>query len=494
MRAATPAQQTRALTASTLAFTVCFAVWTIFSIIGIRIKAELGLNDTQFGILVATPILTGSLSRIFLGVWADQYGGRLVLTVQMLATALAVFLLTLANSYPFFLLAALGVGLAGGSFAVGIQYVSTWYPKQRQGTALGIFGVGNVGAAVTNFGAPILLVAMGNEWQSVALVYAVLMALAAAAFYAVTENDLALQERKERGIAHVSFVKQLEPLRNIQIWRFSLYYFFVFGAFVALALWLPRYYVGAYGLEIGTAGLLAACYAMPGSIFRALGGWLSDRFGARAVMYWTFIACVLCTFILSYPATDYAVAGVAGEIRFNLTIPLWLFVSLTVVLGFFMSLGKAAVYKHIPIYYPEHVGSVGGVVGMVGGLGGFVLPIAFGIMNDLIGVWTSCFMLLTGIIAVALAWMHFAIRRMERQRHPELREAKYLPELAGGEERVAAFVESQALRQRGELLAQESEHLAERSAALKARSEELLAESRKKAGDGGDTGGGGHGG
>ena len=492
MKAATSAQQTRALTASTLAFTVCFAVWTIFSIIGIRIKAELGLNDTQFGILVATPILTGSLSRIFLGVWADQYGGRLVLTVQMLATALATFLLTLANSYPFFLLAALGVGLAGGSFAVGIQYVSTWYPKQRQGTALGIFGVGNVGAAVTNFGAPILLVAMGNEWQSVAQVYAVVMALAAAAFYAVTENDLALQERKERGIAHVSFIKQLEPLRNIQIWRFSLYYFFVFGAFVALALWLPRYYVGAYGLEIGTAGLLAACYAMPGSIFRALGGWLSDKFGARAVMYWTFIACLFCTFILSYPATDYTVAGVAGEIRFNLTIPLWLFVSLTVVLGFFMSLGKAAVYKHIPIYYPEHVGSVGGVVGMVGGLGGFVLPIAFGIMNDLIGVWTSCFMLLTGIIAVALAWMHFAIRRMERQRHPELREAKYLPELAGSEERVAAFVESQALRQRGELLAQESEHLAERSAALKARSEELLAQSRKRAGngEGGDGDGG----
>ena len=481
MKAATSAQQTRALSASTLAFTVCFAVWTIFSIIGIRIKTELGLNDTQFGILVATPILTGSLSRIFLGVWADQYGGRMVLALQMLATALATFLLTLATSYPMFLLAALGVGLAGGSFAVGIQYVSTWYPKERQGTALGIFGVGNVGAAVTNFGAPILLAAMGNEWQSVALVYAAVMAGAAVLFFVFTENDLALQERKEKGVRRASFIEQLEPLKNIQIWRFSLYYFFVFGAFVALALWLPRYYVGAYGLDITTAGLLAACYAMPGSIFRALGGWLSDRFGARAVMYWTFIACVICTFILSYPATDYTVAGVSGEIRFNLTIPLWLFVSLTVVLGFFMSLGKAAVYKHIPIYYPEHVGSVGGVVGMVGGLGGFVLPIAFGIMNDLIGVWTSCFMLLTGIIAVALTWMHFAIRRMERSRHPELRGPKYLPELASDEESVMAFVESQALRQRSELLAQESEQLEQRSAALKARSAELLKQSEKLA-------------
>ena len=437
MKEATSAQQTRALTASTLAFTVCFAVWTIFSIIGIKIKAELGLNDTQFGILVATPILTGSLSRIFLGVWADQYGGRLILTIQMLATALATFLLTTVSSYPMFLLAALGVGLAGGSFAVGIQYVSTWYPKERQGTALGIFGVGNVGAAVTNFGAPILLVAMNDQWQGVAQIYAAVMALSAVVFYLTTQNDLALQERRERGVKHASFLEQLEPLKNLQIWRFSLYYFFVFGAFVALALWLPRYYIGVYDLDIKTAGLLAACYALPGSIFRALGGWLSDKYGARAVMYWTFIASVMCTFILSYPATDYIVKGVEGDIEFNITIPLWLFVCLTVILGFFMSLGKAAVYKHIPIYYPRHVGSVGGIVGLVGGLGGFVLPICFGVMNDIIGVWTSCFMLLTGIIAVALTWMHFAIRHMERSKHPALRGPKYLPELAAGDNDTA---------------------------------------------------------
>lgn len=426
----TPTEQNQALATSTLAFTVCFAVWTIFSIIGIQIKADLGLNDTEFGILVATPVLTGSLSRIFLGVWADQYGGRLIFTLQMLATAVAAFLLTMVTTYPMFLVAALGVGLAGGSFAVGVQYVSTWYPKEKKGTALGIFGAGNVGAAVTNFGAPILLVAMGGEWQAVAQVYAIVVGITAILFFLSTKNDPALQERKNKGMEHVSFIKQLEPLKNIQVWRFSIYYFFVFGAFVALALWLPRFYMGAYGLDLKTAGLLSALYAMPASIFRALGGWMSDKFGARMIMYWTFIACVVCTSIMSYPATDYTVAGIEGAIEFNVTIPLWLFVGLTVVLGFFMSLGKAAVYKHIPIYYHDHVGSVGGIVGLVGGLGGFFLPITFGIMNDLIGVWTSCFMLLTIIISIALTWMHFAIRSMERQQHPELREQKYLPELA----------------------------------------------------------------
>ena len=477
----TSGQQTQALATSTLAFTVCFAVWTMFSIIGIKIKADLGLNDTQFGILVATPILTGSLSRIFLGVWADQYGGRLIFTIQMLATAMAAYLLTWVSTYPMFLVAALGVGLAGGSFAVGVQYVSTWYPKERTGTALGIFGAGNVGAAVTNFGAPILLVAMGGVWQSVAQVYAIVIAVTAVLFYVFTKDDPALQERKKKGVEHVPFIKQLEPLRNTQVWRFSLYYFFVFGAFVALALWLPRYYVGAYGLELGTAGLLAACYALPGSIFRALGGWMSDKFGARTIMYWTFIASVICTFIMSYPATDYTVAGIKGDIAFNLTIPLWLFVSLTVVLGFFMSLGKAAVFKHIPVYYPDHVGSVGGIVGLVGGLGGFFLPITFGIMNDLIGVWTSCFMLLSILIAVALTWMHFAIRHMEQQQHPELRGPQFLPELATDDESIMAFLESDALKQRSELLAQEGLQMEDRAKKLKKQSVEMLTRSQQLA-------------
>ena len=423
-------ERTQALTASTLAFTVCFAVWTIFSIIGIKIKAELGLNDTQFGILIATPILTGSLSRVFLGVWTDQYGGRLVFFLQMLTTAFATFLLTTVSTYPMFLLAALGLGLAGGSFAVGVAYVSTWYPKEKQGTALGIFGVGNVGAAVTNFGAPILLVAVGGDWKAVVQIYAICLVITSVLFFLCTKDDPALQKRRDGDGKYISFLEQLKPLKNMQVWRFSLYYFFVFGAFVALALWLPRYYVGAYGLDLKTAGLLAACYAMPGSIFRAFGGWLSDKFGARAVMYWTFIACIFCTFIISYPSTDYIVAGIDGPISFNIMIPLWLFVTITIILGFFMSLGKAAVYKHIPVHYPNHVGAVGGVVGLVGGLGGFCLPIAFGIMNDLIGVWTSCFMLLTVLISLALIWMHFAIQRLERRQYPGLRGPKYFSELA----------------------------------------------------------------
>ncbi|WP_075995910.1 nitrate/nitrite transporter [Salaquimonas pukyongi] len=428
LQGVTQTEQNKILGMSTLAFTACFAVWTIFSIIGVKIKSDLGLSDTQFGLLAGTPILTGSLSRIFLGIWTDQYGGRIVYVLTMLAAAAATFALSYATSYEMMLLAALGVGLAGGSFAVGVAYVSKWYPKEKQGTALGIFGAGNVGAAVTKFVAPFVMVAFG--WTMVAQVWAAVLVVIALLFWFTTEDDPDLRERRKQGAKAKSAFLQLEPLKNLQVWRFSIYYFFVFGAFVALALWLPRYLVGVYELDIKSAGMIAALYSIPASIFRAYGGHLSDKYGARAIMYWTFGISLLATFMLSYPDTDYVIHGIKGPITFSTSLGLAPFVILIFVLGFVMSLGKAAVYKHIPVYYPDHVGAVGGLVGMIGGLGGFVLPIAFGALLDLTGVWTSCFMLLFGVVGVSLAWMHFSVRQMEKAAlAKELGDLPELPEM-----------------------------------------------------------------
>ncbi len=424
---ANPSDQSRALWLSTIAFTVCFAVWTIFAIIGIQIKKDLGLSDTEFGLLVGTPILTGSLVRLMLGIWADQYGGRVVYTLTMLSAAVMTLLLTLANSYATFLLAALGVGIAGGSFSVGVAYVSKWFPKEKQGTALGIFGAGNVGAAVTKLAAPVIMVAYG--WKTVAMVWAAALAIMAVVFFLFTKDDPDLARRRATGEQPETLAAMLEPLKNVQVWRFSLYYFFVFGAFVALAAWLPRYLMGVYGLDIATAGVIGAAYSIPASLFRAYGGHLSDRYGARTIMYWTFLVSVACTFILSYPPTQYVIEGIRGPVEFSTRMTLPGFVVIAFVLGFFMSLGKAAVYKHIPVYYPDRVGSVGGVVGLVGGLGGFVLPIAFGALNDLTGVWQSCFWLLFVIVSVSLIWMHFAVRAMEQDALQAGVPASQLPQL-----------------------------------------------------------------
>jgi NNP family nitrate/nitrite transporter-like MFS transporter len=421
------ADQSRALWISTIAFTACFAVWTIFSIIGVQIAKDLNLNDTQFGLLVGTPVLSGALTRVALGIWTDQFGGRLVQTIVMLSAAVSTFLLSSATTYPQMLAAALGIGIAGGSFAVGVAYLSRWYPTERQGTALGVFGLGNVGASVTHFIAPYVMVVFG--WTTVASVWGAVLAVMAIVFWFVAKEDPATIARRAGMLASMPLAKRLAPLRKLQVWRFSLYYFFTFGAFVALALWLPRYYVGVYGLSIEAAGMVVTAFSLAGSMFRAVGGWLSDKYGARTVMYASLIAAVIVTFIISYPETDYVIHGIKSDIRFTLGIGFLPFVMLTVVLGFFMSLGSAAVYKHIPVYYPDNVGSVGGLVGMIGALGGFVLPIAFGFMNDWLNVWTSCFMLLFALVATALIWMHVAIRIMERRKIPELRGPHYLPEL-----------------------------------------------------------------
>lgn len=417
----------QALMMSTIAFTVCFAVWTIFSIIGIRIKTELGLNETEFGLLVGTPILTGSLVRMLLGIWTDRFGGRLVYTATMLAAAVATFLLAFAHTYAQMLIAALGVGLAGGSFAVGVAYVSRFFPAGKQGTALGIFGVGNVGAAVTKFLAPFVLLSWG--WQSVALIWAAALVVMAVVFWFTTGDDPVIRERRAGKAAPArKFWEEFAPLKNVQVWRFAFYYFFAFGGFVALSLWLPRYLIGVYGFGIATAGMIGAAYSIPASVFRAYGGVLSDRIGARTVLYWTFAVSSVATLILSLPPTDYIVHGITGPIAFHFAIGPVAFIAVASVLGFFMSLGKAAVYKHIPAYYPGSVGAVGGVVGMIGGLGGFVLPIAFGALNDLTGVWSSCFMLLFVIVVACFAWMQFSIRRMERAASAEAPSLSYAAE------------------------------------------------------------------
>jgi len=424
------ADQNRALALSTIAFTACFAVWTIFSIIGVAIKAELGLNELEFGILVATPILTGSVTRLFLGVLTEKFGGRLVFSAQMFLTAAATWMLTWASTYPEYLIAALGIGLAGGSFIIGVAYVSRWYGSGMQGTALGIFGAGNVGAAVTAFVGPFVMVAYG--WQGLAHTWSVGLAIMGVIFFFLAKDDPELVARRKSGQKAPTLAEQFAPLKNLQVWRFSLYYFFVFGGFVAIALWTPHYLVNVYHVNILTAGMAAAAFGLSASVFRAYGGHLSDRFGARSVMYWSLGFSTVLLFMLSYPATNYVIQGKYGPIAFSTQMDFLPFVITLFLLGFFMSLGKAAVFKHIPAYYPEHVGAVGGLVGMIGGLGGFILPILFGAALDLTGVYTSAFALLFLLVGASLVWMHMSIRMMERAAQgSSLDQLPQLPEMQG---------------------------------------------------------------
>ncbi|WP_114811518.1 MFS transporter [Paraburkholderia kururiensis] len=403
------------LAVSTFAFTVCFMVWMMFAVIGIPIRKTLGLNATEFGLLTAMPVLSGSLIRVPLGIWTDRFGGRIVMAVLLAVVVPAVWLMAYATQYWHYLAIGMVLGLAGGAFSVGTPYVARWFPKERQGTAMGVFGAGNSGAAVNKFLAPALLVAYG--WTSVPKVYAALLLGTLIVFWLGSASD-----PKHLVPANTTFTEQLRVLKDPKVLRYCQYYSIVFGGYVGLSLWMVQYYVGEYGLDIRVAALLAACFSLPGGVLRAIGGVLSDRHGAHRVTWWVMWVSWVCLFLLSYPQTSFTVSTVAGAKTFHVGLNVYAFTALMFLLGICWAFGKASVFKYISNDFSHNIGAVSGIVGLAGGLGGFLLPILFGALLDLTGIRSSAFMLLYGIVWVSLIWMYWTeVRTANVLNVPDLR-------------------------------------------------------------------------
>ncbi len=478
------------LTMNTLAFTSCFAVWVMYGVLITFLvdNRVFAFDRADMGWLIGIPILSGSVFRLPVGVLTDKYGGRVVFAGVMLFSAVACWATSYAGGFWGLFWGGLAFGMAGTGFAVGIAYTSVWFPRHQQGTALGIFGTGNAGAAVTSMGAPLVLrwLTQGGvdlaAWRWMPRIYCVLLVVTTVAFWLFTYP---------RTVAHgheLTLAERLRPLKVVRVWRFGLYYFLVFGGFVALAQWLIPYYVSAYATSVAMAGLLASIFSLPSGVIRALGGWLSDKFGARTVMYWVLGGCAVFCFLLVVPRMDVyspgegvmaasagvvqdvsAEAVVVGEKSYALRVKpaeqsvsdadllvwptstfwheaavrpgdkvvkkqllargithiyfqanIWIFTFLVFVVGILMGIGKAAVYKHIPEYFPKEVGVVGGIVGVLGGLGGFFCPILFGYLLQGTGLWTTCWMFFFVLSVASLAWMHWVIRNMMAVRAPQL--------------------------------------------------------------------------
>ncbi len=422
---AEPGGRTRVLVLSTTGFTLMFAVWLMFGILGKPISEEFGLSEVQLSWLIAVAVLNGSLWRLPAGMLADRYGGRIVMTVLLAATAVPTYLVSQASSYAMLLLLSFLVGFAGNSFSAGIAWNSAWQPREHQGFALGVFGAGNVGASVTKFiGPPIIVGTAGatyfgfieGGWRLVPVVYAVLLVAVAVATWTLTPHH----DRKPGSGRPLR--DQLKPLREVRVWRFGLYYVAVFGAYVALAAWLPTYYLDNYDVDLQTAALLTALFIFPASLLRPLGGSLSDRFGARRVMYGTFLVMLLATGILMMPNGFIVIVHADGSQTEHLGYSLGIvpFTLLVFVLGVSMGVGKAAVFKHIPEYFPDDVGAVGGLVGMLGGLGGFLLPPLFAYTKAWSGFPSSTFFVLFVLTAICAVWMHWTVVHMLHQESPGL--------------------------------------------------------------------------
>ena len=341
---------------STLGFTLMFAVWLMFGVLGIPIRDEFGLSDVQLSWITAVAVLNGALWRLPAGIVADRFGGRRVFIAMLALTAIPAYLVSHATSYGTLLLYAFLVGFAGNSFSVGIAWVSAWWPQSRQGFALGVFGAGNVGASVTKFIGPALITAVPaagllggvipGGWRFVPFLYMLLLVVTAAATWAFTPKQ------EIRPAASRSLGSMLRPLREARVWRFSLYYVVVFGSYVALAAWLPKYYVDVYDLPLQQAALLTALFIFPASLLRPFGGIASDRFGARKVMYVTFAVMLVSTGILMMPYGHVVLARADGTTSEVLpwSVGTTTFTILVFIMGCAMGIGKAAVFKHIPEY------------------------------------------------------------------------------------------------------------------------------------------------
>jgi NNP family nitrate/nitrite transporter-like MFS transporter len=481
-------QSHKALFLNTLAFTVCFAAWMLNGVLVTFLSANelFDWGPVEIGWLIGIPVLTGSIFRLPAGMLTDRFGGRPVYGSLLLLCAIPMYLLSYADSFLTFALCSFGFGLAGVSFSIGIAFTSVWYPRENQGTALGIFGAGNAGAALTTLFAPTLLNELTDQganlegWRTLPVYYAVILAAMGVLFFVFSEN-------KKPELSDRSLTEMLQPLTNVRVWRFGLYYFLVFGCFVAFSQWLVPYFVNVYYLPLVTAGILAALFSFPSGVIRALGGWLSDVLGARKVMYWVLGSSVLISFMVTIPRMEVFSPGrgimasrggtvtevsetavvvdgkrypvlqrsapvrssdngllvfprkevwqepaveagqevkkkdllVRGVTRIYFQANVWIFAFLVILLGSIWGIGKAAVYKHIPDYFSEDVGVVGGMVGVLGGLGGFFCPIVFGYLLEWTGLWTSCWMFMFALSGVCLFWMHKVVQDTLKQKHPE---------------------------------------------------------------------------
>ncbi|WP_163398213.1 MFS transporter [Flavobacterium fluviatile] len=477
-------QSHKILFLNTLAFTVCFACWTLNGVL-VTFLVDNGIFNwsvVQVGWLLGIPILTGSVMRLPIGIMTDKFGGKYVFALLLLLCSIPLFLLPFADSFLMFAVLSFLFGMVGTGFAVGIGFTSVWYPKEWQGRALGIFGMGNAGAAITTFLAPSLLNHFSiedpqNGWKILPVIYGVALLIIGIAFLIFTEN-----KKVENNTRSVS--QMLGSLKSARVWRFGAYYFLVFGCFVAYSQWLLPNFMNVYQTSLVMGGLFATMFSLPSGVIRAFGGYLSDKYGARKVMYWVLSSSVVLSALLMIPKMEITTAGPGvmstkkgivtsvsdknikiGEtdyfiaqkkennsentifptstswqqvvVQQNQTVKkkeliakgitlikfdanIWVFLILVILIGISWGIGKAAVYKHIPEYFPTEIGVVGGMVGMIGGLGGFFGPIIFGYLLTATGIWSSSWIFILIFSIICLVWMHYTITKIMNEKQPVL--------------------------------------------------------------------------
>jgi len=363
---ATPSGNTLQLVLATGAFAICFAVFGSVSAMMPILKKNLSLDPAQVSVALAIPVLLGSLGRIPLGILTDRYGGRLIFSVVMISSIAPALMMGFVADYWQLIVCGFFIGVALASFSVGVGFVSGWYPPERQGVALGVYGAGNIGQSLAAFGSPLLAAALGFKWGF--WTFGILLVVWLAFFWIKARNA-------PRRAPAKSFGDVINPLRDSKSWVLSLYYFLTFGGFVAMAIYLPTFLTEIFKLTPGDAGFRTAGFVVLATAMRPVGGMLADRIGGRKILLWVFPVTAAMAVFLACPMMVTFTIGALG---------------MAAAIG----LGNGAVFKLVPEYFPQSVGAVTGLVGAAGGLGGFFPPLVLGAVRQATGSFTPGFVFL----------------------------------------------------------------------------------------------------
>ncbi|QQS48812.1 MAG: NarK/NasA family nitrate transporter [Acidobacteriota bacterium] len=385
----TPEGNNLQLILATGAFAVCFAVFGSVSAMMPILKEQLGLDPVQVSVALAIPVLLGSIGRIPLGMLTDRFGGRIIFSLVMAFSFVSAILIGFVEAYWQLVACGFFIGIALASFSVGVGFVSGWYPPQRQGYALGVYGAGNIGQSLAAFGSPVLAAALGFKWGF--WTFGVLL-LGWLMFF------LMKAENAPRRAPVKSFSEIIRPLRDSKSWLLSLYYFLTFGGFVAMAIYLPVFLTEIFRLTPGDAGARTAGFVVLATVMRPVGGILADKIGGRRILLWVFPFTAAMAIFLACPSMITFTIGALG---------------MAAAIG----LGNGAVFKLVPEYFPNAVGAVTGLVGAAGGLGGFFPPLVLGAIRKSTGSFTFGFVLLGlfALLCLAVAYRSGSGQRLAPQ-------------------------------------------------------------------------------
>jgi MFS transporter, NNP family, nitrate/nitrite transporter len=379
----------RNLFLATVAFAVAFVGWSLIAPLGKRFQDDLDLTNTRTLMLTAVPVVLGSLLRIPVGALTDRLGGRVMFPVVLVVSAVPALIFGFVEGYAALIVVGFFLGIAGSSFAVGVPFVAGWYAKERQGFALGVYGMGNIGTAIAAFAAPTIVDWLGRE--ALGILTAVLLLATALVFYRMAEDP-------PRGPA-ANYGAVLRS--GWKLWRLALLYFVTFGGFVAMAVFLPKLLRDWFDISLTNAGLRAAGFTVVATLARPVGGLLSDRIGSATVLVFVFVGAGLDAAWLAHISAD----------------PTWLPVTIAcLTLAGFLGLGNGAVFKAVPLDFPQSTGAATGIVGAAGGLGGFFPPVVMGIVKDHFDTYALGFVGLLVFTVICLV-VSLTMRRASRMPH-----------------------------------------------------------------------------